>query len=101
MFEFWSKILIIGQLIFLIFYEGNYSKAYEYQINILSWKTEMNTRSWQGNEMKVGTFLWECLPEPASQDSPFSDSLIASQDTAINPAQRTSKMAKRATNMAS
>lgn len=61
MFEFWSKFLIIDQIIFLIFYEVNYSKASEYQINILSWKTAMNTRSWQDNEIEVGTFRWECL----------------------------------------
>lgn len=40
MFEFWAKFLIKDQLIFLIFYEVNHSKASEYQINTLSWKTQ-------------------------------------------------------------
>lgn len=48
-------------------------------------------------EIKVGAPIWESLP----RDLPVSDPLIASQDTAINPAQRTTKMAKRATNITS
>lgn len=51
--------------------------------------------------MKMGTFIWELLHQPKPRDLPLSDSLIASQDTANNPAQTTTNKTKRAANRTS